>query len=123
MPVTPETRLIWHEPVPPVVLHGLGVVELPGPLSLVQLIWVPSGAAWKPVPSPLLTLTWAVHTCVCPTRFVPLGVIWMFASTNVFTAFPELGAIPSVSTVNGAEPTTERVEEAWPVTLPAVGEV
>ena len=31
--------------------------------------------------------------------------------------------MPSVATVNGAEPLTASVAEAWPVTLPAVGEV
>ena len=43
----------------------------------------------------------------------------MFASTNVFTASPEFGAIPSVSTVNGAEPATDNVDDACAVTFPA----
>src|SRR6266536_3826521 len=47
----------------------------------------------------------------------------MFASTNVLTALPEFGATPSVSTVNGAEPLTEPVQEACPVTVPGVCEV
>src|ERR1043165_1747625 len=47
----------------------------------------------------------------------------MFASTNVFTASALFGATPSVSTLNGAEPLTDRVEDACAVTLPAVLDV
>jgi hypothetical protein len=121
IPVTFESRLIWQEPVPPAVVHGFAVVNPPGPLSIVKLIDVPSGAGTKPLP--LFTFTCAVNVCVAPTRFTPFGVIWMFASTNVLTALPEFGATPSVWTVNGAEPLTEPVQEACPVTVPAVPEV
>jgi len=47
----------------------------------------------------------------------------MFASTNVFTASPEFGATPSVATVNAADPFTDRVDVACPVTVPAVADV
>ena len=84
--------MIVQLPVPPAVVHGFGVVNAPGPVSIVKLICVPSGAFWKP-PVPVFTLTCAVNACVAPTRFVAVGgVIWMFASTNVLTASPELGA-------------------------------
>ena len=84
---------------------------------------MPAGAFTKP-PVPVLTFTCAVKVCVWPIRFVAVGgVIWMFASTKVLTASPEFCPVPSVWIVNGAEPLTESVAEAWPVTLPAVGEV
>src|SRR5580765_3564011 len=47
----------------------------------------------------------------------------MFASTNVFTASPELPDWPFVETENGADPLTERTLAACPVTVPGVGEV
>jgi len=55
--------------------------------------------------------------------FAVKGEIWIFASTKVFTALPEFGKTPSVSTVNGAEPATDNVEDACPVTFPAVFDV
>ena len=64
-----------------------------------------------------------MNVCGWPTRFVAVGVIWILASTNVFTASAEFGATPSVWTVNGAEPATESVEVAWPVTLPVAFDV
>src|SRR5262245_33519670 len=48
VPLEPETRLIWHEPVPSVTVHGFGVVKVPGPLTLSKEICVPLGAFWKP---------------------------------------------------------------------------
>ena len=89
-----------HGPVPPAVVHGFVVVNAPGPLSIVKLICVPFGAFTTPVPS--FTLTCAVNVCAWPTRFTPFGVIWMFASTNVFTASSVFGAFPSVDTVNAS---------------------
>ena len=54
-----------------------------------------------------------------PTRFVAVvGVIWMFASTNVFTASPEFGDWPSVCTMNAAEPPTDNSDDACPGHLP-----
>src|SRR5262249_58232399 len=103
------------------VVHGCGVVKWRGPLSIVKLIDVPSGAFVNP-PEPSFTLTCAVNVCDCPTRFVPFGVIETFASTNVLTASSELPPVPSVCTVNGADPATDNVADAWPVTLPALGE-
>ena len=47
-PVTAELRLIVQEPVPPDVVHGFAEVNAPGPLSIVKLICVPSGAFTKP---------------------------------------------------------------------------
>ena len=88
--------MIEQLPVPPAVVHGFVVVNEPGPESIVKLICVPSGAFWKP-PVPVFTLTCAVNTWLTPTRFVAVGgVIWMFASTYVLTASPELPPVPSV---------------------------
>ena len=60
-PVSAEVSVIVQEPVPPPVVHGFGVVKLPGPESIVKLICVPSGAFTKPVPS--FTFTCAVNVC------------------------------------------------------------
>src|SRR5260370_1318409 len=79
-PVTNELRSTVQEPVPPEVVHGFADVNAPGPESIVKLIWVPSSAFVKPVPS--LTSTCAVKVCVAPTRFTPFGVIEIFASTT-----------------------------------------
>ena len=73
---------------------------------------------------PPIALTVIVSTWFVLTAFVAVaGVIWMFALTNVFTASAEFGATPSVATVKGAEPMTETVELACPVTVPAVFDV
>ena len=48
VPVVAELSVIVQLPVPPAVVHGFGEVKLPGPLSIVKLICVPSGAFWKP---------------------------------------------------------------------------
>src|SRR3954463_14534697 len=50
-PVTADERSIVHEPVPPDVVQGFAPANAPGPLSLVKLICVPSGALTAPVPS------------------------------------------------------------------------
>ena len=60
--------------------------------------FVPAGAFAKP-PPPLLTLMWQCSVWFVPTWLVAVaGVIWMFASTNVFTASPLFGATPLVCT-------------------------
>ena len=64
----------------------------------------------------LLSVT--VNVCGAPTSFVASGAIAIFAFTNVFTASPEFGARPSVCTVNAAEPATDNVDDACPVTFP-----
>ena len=66
VPVTAELRVIVQLPVPPAVVHGFGEVKAPGPLSIVKLICVPSGAFTKP-PVPVFTLTCAVNVCAWPT--------------------------------------------------------
>src|SRR5215469_7964607 len=96
VPVIDEVSVIWHEAVPPTVVHGFGVVNEPGPESIEKLIDVPSAALTKPAPEPSFTVTWAVNVCDAPTRFVPFGEIEMRASTNVFTASAELLPAPSV---------------------------
>jgi hypothetical protein len=58
-----------------------------------------------------------------PTWFVAVGgVSWMFASTNVFTASPEFGATPFVST-GIVRPLIVTVDDACPVTVPPVADV
>src|SRR5262249_35066045 len=58
VPAVEETSVIVQLPVPPEVVHGFGVVKPPGPLSIVKLIDVPSGAFTNPLP--LFTVTCAV---------------------------------------------------------------
>src|SRR5262249_8992725 len=82
-----------------------GVVQLLGPTQTAvappelvseAVIEVPSGA-FANEPDPLLTLTCRVSVWFVPTGFVAVcGVIWMFASTNVFTASGELPFWPFV---------------------------
>jgi len=85
---------------------------------------VPFGASVYAGPEPAFTNTCAVYVCVVFTGFVAAGgLIVIYASTNVFTAFPEFGATPSVATVNGAEPETEPVQDACPATVPAACEL
>ena len=111
-------------PVAPTVVHGFAVVNEPGPLSFVKLIDVPSGAFTKPLPSPAFTFTCAVKTWSVPTGFESvIGVIWMFASTNVLTASTELPARPLVWTVNAHSRRSTASRSREPVTLPAVGEM
>ena len=82
---------------------------------------VPAGASTKPPP------------CRCSRSRAPSahdrrdrvvavnGVIWMFASTNDFTAFAELSPVPSVSTVT-VPPLIDSVDYPCPVTIPGVVE-
>jgi hypothetical protein len=84
-PVVVELNATLQEPVPPDVVQVVGVT-VPGPLSTVKLIDVPSGAFMKPEPS--FTFTCAVNVCAWPTGLTPFGVIEMFASS--FCADAEL---------------------------------
>ena len=111
VPVVDEVIVTVHEPVVPTVVHVGEPTNEPGPDWMLAVMLVPAGALTKPVPG--LTLTWRVRTWVVPTGLVAVaGVIWMLASTNVLTASPLLGAVPSVWTVNAAEPLTLSVEDA-----------
>jgi len=84
------------------------------------VIVVPCGAFANP--DPAFTFTWPVKVWFFPTGLIAAnGEIWMFASTNVFTASVEFGATPSVETVMLA-PLIVSVAEACPVTLPAAEE-
>src|SRR3954454_6502875 len=123
-PVTPEVIDTWQEPVPPAVVQLLiPPTNVPGPASIVKVISVPSGALINPTPSPRSALTWPVNVWLAPTRLVPGGLMEMFASWKTFVASPLLGGTASVDTVNGAEPATDRVAVAWPVTVPVVRDV
>jgi hypothetical protein len=126
VPAVGELIVIVHEPVPPTVLHELGptnVAVAPPAFVSEKLIVVPGGAFTYPLPSPRFTFTCPVSTWFVPTGFsADGGVISMFASTQVFAAGPESGAVPSVCTVNAADPPTESVDEALQVSVPAVDE-
>src|SRR5215813_991956 len=58
VPVTFDVSVVVHEPVPPEVVH-VAALRLPGPLAMLKLMVVMSGALTKPVPG--LTFT-------CPVR-------------------------------------------------------
>ena len=117
VPVVGEVIVVVHDPVPPEVVHWVGGFGVDvAPLSMVvNVMMVPSGAFTYPAPWPALTLTWAVNVCGSFTRFVPVGVIWMLASTKVLTAGPLFGATPSVVTVNGVGVPSVPVQLALPV--------
>src|SRR5262249_32040754 len=86
VPAVEEVIVAVQLPVPPVVVQFC-VVGVPGPEVIETVQTVPSGAFAQPVPS--LTLMWQVRTWFVPTGFVAVaGVIWMFASTQFFCAFP-----------------------------------
>jgi hypothetical protein len=60
VPAVVETSVIEQLPVPPVVVHGFGVVNDPGPETIVNVIDVPSGAGTNPPPG--FTFTCALNT-------------------------------------------------------------
>ena len=60
-----------------------------------------------------------VNVWAWPISFDAVGAIVIFALTKVLTASPLFRRSWSVWTVNCAEPATDSVEAAWPVTLPA----
>ena len=92
--------MIEQEPCATVV----AAAGTPAPL-IVKLIVVPAGRV-REAACRRSTFTCAVNVCGWPTRFVAFGgVIWMFASTKVLTASPELPFGPSVATVSGKPPT------------------
>src|SRR5437763_785777 len=96
---------------------------LVAPLELVRVTsTLPTVAATNPAPSPASFWTVTVKVWGWPTSLVALWAMEILASTNVFTASPELGAMPSVERVR-ATPPTDRDTEACPVTCPAVIEV
>ena len=113
-------------PVPPAVVHGFGVVKRAG-------AGVDREADLRAVRRVLEAARAGVDVHVRRedvrlrrSRFVAVGgVIWMFASTNVLTASPEFRPVPSVCDRDDRAGAVDRasVADAWPVTLPAVGEV
>ena len=123
VPTDDETSVIEQLPVPPVVVHGFGVVKLPGPDTIVKLIDVPSGAGTKPVPG--FTFTCAVNTWLAPTGFsADSGEIWMFASTQVLFALPEPPGPGFVAVVRGIVcPFTGMLEVAETTVVPGVVEL
>src|SRR5262249_60252841 len=50
VPGVADVMTTVHEPVPPEVVQLDGPTKLPGPLTLLKLITVPSGAFVKPAP-------------------------------------------------------------------------
>src|SRR5262245_46609368 len=119
LPAVGELIVTVQDPVPPAVVQvfapaGTKTAEAPALFVSENVITVPSGAFTKPAPFPASTLTWPVSVWLVFTGFVAFcGVIWMFALTQVFVASPEFGATPFVSIVNGAEPFTDNVADAW----------
>src|SRR5207253_2784550 len=56
-----EVSVVVHEPVPPEVVH-VALLRLPGPLTMLNVIVVPSGALASPLP--MSTFTWPVRVWV-----------------------------------------------------------
>ena len=76
VPVVGELMVVVHDPVPPAVVQlvgGLGVEVAPLASTVVKVMTVPSGAFWKPAPSPRSALTWAVKVWLAPTRLVAVA--------------------------------------------------
>src|SRR6266508_599488 len=85
---------------------------------------VPSGAFTNPAPSPRFWRTFTVNVWVSSMLFVSRGgPIVIEPSTNTFTASPEFGSSPSVSTWKTIPPPRERSAAACPVTVPALFDV
>src|SRR6266542_2173811 len=125
-----ELITITHCPAPSVLGPGsshvlaaaFNVNDAPFRFVSVKSTCAPENGA-KPFPSPMSSRKVTVNVCSVPTSFVPSGSIEIAAFTNVLTASAELGAIPSVSTVNGGDPATDPVHEACPATVPVHKEV
>src|SRR5580765_1127959 len=99
VPVAEDVIVTSQVPVAPTVLQFC-VAGVPGPAVMFTVQTVPAGAFTNPAAPPALMLMWQCSVCCVPTAFVAdAGVIWMFASTNVFTAGAEFGATPFVDTV------------------------
>src|SRR3954451_9967354 len=85
VPVVAEVIVTVQEPVVPTVVHVGEPTNEPGPDWMLAVTLVPAGAFTKPEPG--FTFTCSVSTWFVPTGlFAVAGLIWMFASTNVFTA-------------------------------------
>ena len=67
VPAVEETRVTEHDPVPPEVVQ-LEALRVPGPLTLTNLMTVPSFALTNPEPE--LTFTWPVRVWGFPTSLV-----------------------------------------------------
>src|SRR5262249_51883045 len=90
VPGVADVGVTVHEPVAPTVEHGLPAIA-PGPAVTLTATCVPAGAFTNPLPG--FTFTCTVSTWSAPTGLMSVaGVIWMFASTKVFTAGPLFGA-------------------------------
>ena len=88
--------------------------------SRTKLIVVPFSAFTKP-PVPVFTFTWPVKVWFFPTGLIAdSGLIWMFASTNVFTASPLSPACSSAVARFKVNPPTATDVEARSVVTPAV---
>jgi len=125
VPTVAEVMSTEQEPVPPEVMQLFTPpTNVPGPKTIEKSIVVPFGASAK-LPEPVFAFTWPVSVWFVLSAFVAVnGEIWMFASTNVFTASSLFNAWPSVSTVKvvDGKPSVSDAD-ACPVTLPAVGEL
>jgi hypothetical protein len=127
VPAVADVIVTVHEPVPPDVVQFCAV-GVPGPLVIVTVHTVPSGALLKVTPSGD-TLTWQVSTWFVPTAFVAVaGDSWMFASgcNQIFCAFPlppdaVLAAVPVVRVI--VTPFTGMSDVAWTTVVPATFEV
>src|SRR5260370_91660 len=123
VPVIPEVRVTWQLPVPPAVVQ-LEALRLPGPLTMVTLMMVPSGAATYPPPPPSLTFTVEVRTWLVPTGLVAVGgEITILASTQVLLALPLSRPLPSPVLRFSVTPFSITLVEAFTTVTPGVAEV
>src|SRR5713226_7052960 len=122
--VTPgvaEVRVTEQLPVANTVAQ-LGLLRLPGPLTMLKLMVVPAAALTKPVPS--LTLTCPVRVWVAPISLKAVsGEIWMLASSQFFWALALSPTLASPVDRLRVTPFTTTVVEALITVVPTVAEV
>jgi hypothetical protein len=126
VPTVDEVITTSHVPVPPLVVQFCET-GVPGPLVIVTVQTVPSGAFTYVFGEPVLTLMWQWSVWFVPIGLTAFaGVIWMFASTQFFDAFPlppaaVFAAVPVVRVIT--TPLTGMSDVAWTTVTPGVADV
>jgi hypothetical protein len=124
VPVAAEVIVTWQNAVapPPTYVHWFVPTKLPGPDTM-NAVAVCGPASIVP----LSAFTVIVSTWFAPTALVAVaGVIWMFASTQVFEALPlppeaVFGGVPVVRAID--TPLTGMFDVACTAVVPVAAEL